>query len=121
MKAALVYLERRDLARQFATARRLLTLSLRSHAEGSHRVRHLRRLIAWTKAQRRARVQYANKPAHRVEILEGPNSNGGYHFALFWMAWYHPGRSGGEYGWGERAQHFRAKLPQGVPRVDLRR
>jgi hypothetical protein len=45
-------------------------------------------------------------PTHRIEIYEGPNKNGYYHIAEFWMADYHPGHPLGEHRVAERGQHF---------------
>jgi hypothetical protein len=59
----------------------------------------------------------------RLEIYEGPNKSGEYHYALFWMADYHPGHPEGEYGWRERGQHFLAPLKpefDKLPTKDLR-
>lgn len=58
---------------------------------------------------------------HRCEIYEGPDRHGNYHYALFWMADYHPGHPEGENVIRERAQHFRTKLPEDVPTEDKRR
>jgi hypothetical protein len=59
----------------------------------------------------------------RMEILEGPDREGKYHYALLWMADYHPGHPLGENRIAERAQHFRAFLPtRKLDRIDdLRR
>lgn len=48
----------------------------------------------------------------RLEIYEGPSKYGDYHYALFWMADYHPGHPDGEHGWRERGQHFLAPIPK---------
>lgn len=48
----------------------------------------------------------------RLEIYEGPNKQGDYHYALFWMADYHPGHPEGEHGLRERGQHFLAPIPK---------
>lgn len=58
----------------------------------------------------------------RIEVYEGPNREGNYHFALFWMADYHPGHPDGEYRTAERGQHFLAPLKgyDNVPMVDRR-
>ena len=42
----------------------------------------------------------------RLELYSGPDERGRYHFALFWMADYHPGHPDGEYRLAERGQHF---------------
>lgn len=57
---------------------------------------------------------------HRCEIYSGPDSLGRYHYALFWMADYHPGHPAGEHGQRERGQHFFGKPPDDVPQVDRR-
>lgn len=59
----------------------------------------------------------------RLEIYEGPNKHGEYHFALFWMADYHPGHPEGEYRHAERGQHFLAPIVEhlrDVPQKDFR-
>jgi hypothetical protein len=48
----------------------------------------------------------------RIEIYEGPDRHGNYHYALFWMADYHPGHPDGEYAHRERGQHFLAHPPE---------
>lgn len=45
----------------------------------------------------------------RMEVYEGPNSEGKSHFALFWWADYHPGAPV-EHERRLRGQHFRAKI-----------
>ena len=50
----------------------------------------------------------------RGEIYSGPDDYGRYHYAIFWMADYHPGHPEGEYGLRERGQHF-----HGVPPTDI--
>ena len=42
----------------------------------------------------------------RGEIYSGPDRYGNYHYALFWMANYHPGDPAGEHRLAERGQHF---------------
>jgi len=42
----------------------------------------------------------------RGEVYEGPDRFGNYHYAIFWLANYHPGHPDGEYGWRERGQHY---------------
>jgi hypothetical protein len=59
--------------------------------------------------------------SHRCEIYSGPDSAGRYHYALFWMADYHPGHPDGEYRTAERGQHFFGKPPNDVPQVDKRK
>jgi hypothetical protein len=44
----------------------------------------------------------------RMEIYSGPDRDGKCHFALFWMADYHPGHPQGEHRIAERSQHLRA-------------
>jgi hypothetical protein len=59
----------------------------------------------------------------RCEIYDGPDRNGDYHFALFWMADYTPGHPDGEHVRRERGQHFRANaadLPAGITIIDKR-
>ena len=53
--------------------------------------------------------------AHRIEIYEGPDSHGRFHYALFWWTDYTPGHPDGEYVRRERGQHF-----FGVPPNDVR-
>lgn len=52
------------------------------------------------------------QPIHRGEIYSGPDKWGYYHFALFWMADYHPGHPDGEHRLAERGQHYYAEAPQ---------
>ena len=47
----------------------------------------------------------------RGEIYSGPDQQGNYHYALFWLADYHPGHPGGEYRIAERGQHYHNMLP----------
>ena len=54
---------------------------------------------------------------HRCEIYDGPDARGRYHYALFWMAGYHPGHPAGEYRWAERGQHFFGQPPDDVPQT----
>lgn len=42
----------------------------------------------------------------RIEVYAGPDTHGRYHYALFWLADYHPGHPDGEYRTAERGQHF---------------
>jgi len=42
----------------------------------------------------------------RIEIYEGPDRRGRFHYALFWWADYHPGHPLGENRLAERGQHF---------------
>jgi len=56
----------------------------------------------------------------RGEILKGPDSLGHYHYALFWIADYHPGHPDGEHRRAERVQHFFGTLEKGVKYEDLR-
>ena len=56
----------------------------------------------------------------RCEVYEGPDAQGRYSYALFWMTNYHPGQPDGEHGWKERGQHFYGKLPQNIKFVDKR-
>ena len=58
----------------------------------------------------------------RIEIYGGPNKHGDYHFALFWVAGYHPGHPLGENRIAERGQHFLDSLKRfdDVPQTDLR-
>lgn len=51
----------------------------------------------------------------RLEIYSGPDSHGRYHYALFWMADYHPGHPNGEDRWAERGQHFFGTPPDYPP------
>jgi len=51
-----------------------------------------------------------SSPIHRVEVYAGPNRGGEYHYAIFWMADYHPGHPEGEYRIAERGQHYLASL-----------
>ena len=46
----------------------------------------------------------------RIEYYSKPNPKDGNrcHFALFWMADYHPGHPDGEHRVAERGQHFYA-------------
>jgi len=46
-------------------------------------------------------------PAKRIEVYEGPDRWGHYHYAIFWWADYHPGHPEGEHRLAERGQHFR--------------
>ena len=50
----------------------------------------------------------------RGELYSGPDSQGRYHYALFWIADYHPGHPLGEYRRAERGQHFFGVPPDGV-------
>jgi hypothetical protein len=49
---------------------------------------------------------------HRIEIYDGPDRDGKYHYALFWMTDYSPGHPEGEYERRESGQHFRSALPE---------
>jgi len=40
----------------------------------------------------------------RCEVYEGPDDRGRYHYALFWIADYHPGHPLGEHRTAERGQ-----------------
>lgn len=42
----------------------------------------------------------------RLELYDGPDRHGRYHYALFWLADYHPGHPAGEDRIAERGQHF---------------
>jgi hypothetical protein len=54
----------------------------------------------------------------RIEIYEGPDKQGRYHYALFWWADYHPGHPQGEHRYAERGQHFHGNPDiHGVPPV----
>ena len=48
----------------------------------------------------------------RLEVYAGPDSHRRYHYALFWMADYHPGHTLGEDRIAERGQHFFGELPE---------
>jgi hypothetical protein len=57
----------------------------------------------------------------RGEIYSGPDSEGRYHYGLFWLADYHPGHPEGEYRRAERGQHFFGVPPNdGRPWTDLK-
>lgn len=47
----------------------------------------------------------------RIEVHSGPDEQGRYVYTLFWMADYHPGHPLGEHRLAERAQIFKAPLP----------
>lgn len=51
----------------------------------------------------------------RLEIYSGPDERGRYHYALFWMADYHPGHPEGEHRTAERGQHFYGVPPDYPP------
>jgi hypothetical protein len=57
----------------------------------------------------------------RGELYSGPDDRGRYHYALFWMADYHPGHPDGEYRHAERGQHFFGVPPANVTSWDDRR
>lgn len=63
------------------------------------------------------------KAKSRIEVYEGPDSLGRYHYALFWIADYHPGHPNGEHRLAERGQHFfgNPDSHKGVPQIDRRR
>lgn len=51
----------------------------------------------------------STKPLHRIEVYEGPNKYGEYHYAVFWMANYPPNtrlEKDFDGSWHERGQHF---------------
>jgi len=47
----------------------------------------------------------------RLEIYNGPDSVGRYHYAIFWLADYHPGHPDGENRTAWRGQHFFGPIP----------
>lgn len=66
----------------------------------------------------------------RLEIIAGPlrydrdTGEPVYHYALFWMADYHPGHPEGEHARRERGQHFLAPIPawaKKLPQEDKRK
>lgn len=48
----------------------------------------------------------------RIEIYNGPDEEGRYSYAMFWVADYHPGHPDGEHRVAERGQVFFSKLPK---------
>jgi len=52
------------------------------------------------------------KRTRRIEIEDGPDELGRYHYFIFWLADYHPGHPEGEYARRERGQMFHAALPK---------
>lgn len=76
---------------------------------GTHQHLYAKKDGTWVHAEC---TKETSKGYTRIEIYEGPNKQGNYHYALFWMADYHPGHPDGEYGLRERGQHFRAPIPE---------